>query len=199
MAGGRGGVEQYVEPLARPFREKARLSSPVDGGSGARRTMWRSPSGRGGRSGFDQVVLACHSDQALAMLADPTDTERELLSAIPYQRNDTVLHTDGRLLPKMARARASWNVHIPREERGAVSLTYWMNKLQRLDPPADFCVTLNNPDAIAPERVVRRMVYHHPVYSEGAFLAQKRRDEISGVNAPGTAAPGGDTASMKTA
>jgi len=116
------------------------------------------------------------------MLADPTDTERELLSAIPYQRNDTVLHTDGRLLPKMARARASWNVHIPREERGAVSLTYWMNKLQRLDPPADFCVTLNNPDAIAPERVVRRMVYHHPVYSEGAFLAQKRRDEISGVN-----------------
>lgn len=176
-----GGSRQYVEPLARPFREKARLSSPVT-------AVRRAPDHvevavRGGRpERFDQVVLACHSDQALAMLADPTDTERELLSAIPYQRNDTVLHTDGRLLPKMARARASWNVHIPREERGAVSLTYWMNKLQRLDPPADFCVTLNNPDAIAPERVVRRMVYHHPVYSEGAFLAQKRRDEISGVN-----------------
>jgi predicted NAD/FAD-binding protein len=176
-----GGSRQYVEPLARPFRDKVRLSSPVE-------KVQRAPDRvevtvRGARpERFDQVVLACHSDQALAMLADATDTERGILSAVPYQRNDTVLHTDGRLLPKLPRARASWNVQIPREERGAVSLTYWMNKLQRLDAPVDFCVTLNNPAAIAPERVIRRMVYHHPVYSEAAFAAQKRRDEISGVN-----------------
>ncbi len=176
-----GGSRQYVEPLARPFRDKVRLSSPVE-------EVRRAPdrvevTARGERpERFDQVVLACHSDQALAMLADATDTEREILSAIPYQRNDTVLHTDGRLLPKLPRARASWNVHIPREERGAVSLTYWMNKLQGLDAPVDFCVTLNDPEAISPERVIRRMVYHHPVYSEAAFVAQKRRDEISGVN-----------------
>jgi predicted NAD/FAD-binding protein len=115
------------------------------------------------------------------MLADATDTERGILSAVPYQRNDTVLHTDGRLLPKLPRARASWNVQIPREERGAVSLTYWMNKLQRLDAPVDFCVTSTTPPP-SPRSGSSAAGYHHPVYSEAAFLAQKRRDEISGVN-----------------
>ncbi|RNC67782.1 MAG: FAD-dependent oxidoreductase [Desulfuromonadales bacterium] len=177
----RGGSRQYVEPLARPFRHRVRLSSPVE-------RVRRHPdrvevTTRGGSAEpFDQVVLACHSDQALAMVADPSDAERELLSAIPYQENDTVLHTDEGLLPDIPKARASWNCRIPREERGSATLTYWMNRLQSLQAPVEFCVTLNTPDAIAPEKVIGRMVYHHPVYSAAAFQAQKRRHEISGVN-----------------
>jgi predicted NAD/FAD-binding protein len=176
-----GGSRQYVEPLARPFRDRVRLSSPVER---VRRLADRVEVTARGEApeSFDQVVLACHSDQALAMLADPSAAERELLSAIPYQINDTVLHTDSRLLPSLPKARASWNCRIPDREQAGISLTYWMNRLQSLAAPVDFCVTLNSPDAIAPERVIRRLTYHHPVYSAAAFSAQRRRTEISGVN-----------------
>ncbi len=176
-----GGSRQYVEPLSRPFRQQVRLSSPAE--RVQRHADRVEVTARGSQpERFDHVVLACHSDQALAMLADPSAAERELLAAIPYQKNDTVLHTDSSLLPALPRARASWNCHIPRQERDGVSLTYWMNKLQSITAPVEFCVTINTPDAIAPEAVLRRLVYHHPVYSTAAFEAQKRRDEISGVN-----------------
>ncbi len=176
-----GGSREYVAPLARPFRDRVRLSTPVDR---VRRFPDRvAVTTRGGETEyFDQVVLACHSDQALAMLTDPSDAERELLSAIPYQENDTVLHTDSRLLPGLPKARASWNCRIPRHERDGVFVTYWMNRLQSLATSTDFCVTLNGTEAIAPERIIRRITYHHPVYSPAAFEAQKRRDEISGTN-----------------
>lgn len=176
-----GGSRQYVEPLARPFRDRVRLSSPVERVRRLSDRVEVTPRSSEPEF-FDQVILACHSDQSLAMLADPSDAERELLSAIPYQKNDTVLHVDSRLLPSLPKARASWNCHIPRGEQVGVSLTYWMNKLQSLEAPVEFCVTLNTPDAIDPELVIRRLVYHHPVYSSAAFLAQRRRDEISGVN-----------------
>lgn len=177
----RGGSRQYVEPLARPFRDRVRLSCPVERVRRHGDRVEVTPRG-GGPEPFDQVVLACHSDQSLALLADPSPAEREILGAIPYQKNDTVLHTDERLLPDLPSARASWNCRIPREERDGVAVTYWMNRLQSLTAPVEFCVTLNSPDAIAPERVVRRMVYHHPVYSAAAFAAQRRKGEISGVN-----------------
>jgi len=176
-----GGSRSYVEPLARPFRDRVRLATPV---LRVRRLSDRVEiTPRDGQAdSFEQVVIATHSDQALAMLGDPSDAERELLSAVPYQKNDTVLHTDRRLLPVNPRARASWNCRIPREEQEGVSLTYWMNRLQSLAAPEDFCVTLNAPDRIAADRVIRRIDYHHPVYSTAAFEAQKRRREINGVN-----------------
>jgi predicted NAD/FAD-binding protein len=176
-----GGSRQYVEPLIRPFRERIRLSTPVER---VQRFGDRvAVTARGGEpEQFDHVVLACHSDQALAMLVDPTSAELELLGAIPYQRNDTALHTDSRLLPSIPRARASWNCLLPRKQQGSVVLTYWMNLLQGITAPVDFCVTLNNPEAIDPAVIIRRLVYHHPVYSAAAFAAQKRRDEISGIN-----------------
>ncbi len=176
-----GGSRQYLTPLVAPFRDRVRLDTPV---AKVRRLSDRvEVTPRGGvPERFDQVVLACHSDQALALLADPSDAERVLLSAIPYQRNDTVLHTDSRLLPSLPKARASWNCRIPARAQEGVALTYWMNRLQSLAAPADFCVTLNSPGAMAPETVLRRLVYHHPVYSAAAFAAQARRDEISGVN-----------------
>ncbi len=177
----RGGSRQYVEPLARPFRDRVRLSAAVE--KVQRYTDRVSVTTRGGDAEvFDHLIMACHSDQALAMLADPSDAESDLLGAIPYQKNDTVLHTDSRLLPGIPKARASWNCHLPRNQQGGVALTYWMNLLQSIQAPVDFCVTLNSPEAIAPEKIIRRLVYHHPIYSKAAFEAQKRRDEISGVN-----------------
>lgn len=176
-----GGSRQYVEPLAKPFRHGVRLGAPVE-------RVLRKPDGvdlrlrNGEVHTFDQAVLACHSDQALAMLADPSPAEREVLSAIPYRANDTILHTDSSLLPSLRRARASWNCRIARRHTDGVSLTYWMNRLQSLDEPEDFCVTLNASDVVDPRRIIRRMVYHHPEYSTAAFEAQKRRDEINGVN-----------------
>jgi predicted NAD/FAD-binding protein len=176
-----GGSRQYVAPLAKPFRERVRLCSPVEQ---VRRHADRVEVKVAAQQPecFDQVILACHSDQALAILADPSPAERELLAAIPYQRNDTVLHTDERLLPARPKARASWNTRIPHHQHSGVSLTYWMNTLQSLPAPVEFCVTLNTPDAISAERVIRRTTYHHPVYSTAAFAAQRRREEISGVN-----------------
>lgn len=176
-----GGSRQYVEPLTRPFRGRLRLSTPVERVQRYGQRVTVTPRD-GEAENFDHVILACHSDQALAMLTDPSDAERELLGAIPYQRNDTVLHTDSRLLPSIPRARASWNCLLPRRQQESVVLTYWMNLLQTISAPVEFCVTLNSPEAINPASVIRRLVYHHPAYSTAAFEAQKRRDEISGLN-----------------
>lgn len=176
-----GGSRQYVGPLIRPFRERIRLSTQVERVQRYDDRVTVTPCG-GEAEQFDHVILACHSDQALALLADPSDAERELLGAIPYQQNDTVLHTDSRLLPSLAKARASWNCLLPRTQQGSVVLTYWMNLLQSIKAPVEFCVTLNSPEAIDPAKVIRRLTYHHPVYSTAAFEAQKRRDEISGTN-----------------
>lgn len=176
-----GGSRQYVAPLIQPYRDRIRLSTPVERVQRYGDRVVVTPRG-GEPEEFDHLVLACHSDQALAMLADPSEAERELLGTIPYQKNDTVLHTDSRLLPSIPKARASWNCLLPRRQQGSVVLTYWMNLLQTISAPVDFCVTLNSPEAIAPDAIIRRLVYHHPVYSSAAFEAQKRRDEISGVN-----------------
>ncbi len=176
-----GGSRQYVAPLARPFRDRVRLACPVRQvrrlADGVELTL---PDGSVER--FDQLVLACHSDQALALLADPSLAEQEVLGAIPYQPNDTVLHTDERLLPRLDWARASWNCQIPREQHAGVCLTYWMNRLQSLQAPRQFCVTLNSPEAIDPQRRIHSIRYHHPVYSSAAFAAQERWEEINGVN-----------------
>ena len=176
-----GGSRQYVKPLCAPFRDRLRLSTPVEKVRRLPDRVEVTPRG-GPAETFDQAVLACHSDQALAILADPSQAEQELLGAIPYQKNDTVLHTDSALLPPLRRARASWNCLIPAKPQRSVCLTYWMNLLQSLDAPEEFCVTLNSPEEIKPDKVIKRLVYHHPVYSAAAFEAQRRRDEISGVN-----------------
>ena len=176
-----GGSRQYVAPLIRPFRDRIRLSTPVERVQRLGDRVTVTPRGSEPEE-FDHVVLACHSDQALALLADPSDAERELLGAIPYQKNDTVLHTDSRLLPSLPKVRASWNCLLPRRQLGSVVLTYWMNLLQSIKAPVDFCVTLNSPEAINPDAIIRSLVYHHPAYSTAAFAAQKRWGEISGVN-----------------
>jgi predicted NAD/FAD-binding protein len=175
----RGGSARYVEALIRPFADRVRLSTPVE--AIHRHDDHVLVKARGGEAErFDEVVLATHSDQALAMLADPTDREHELLAAIPYQPNEAVLHTDSRMLPRRRRAWASWNYHLLAEPPGKTTVTYHMNRLQSLRSETQFCVTLNRTDAIDPDAVIRTIEYSHPVYTAAGAAAQGRHAEISG-------------------
>ncbi|MCC5851328.1 MAG: FAD-dependent oxidoreductase [Alkalimonas sp.] len=131
---------------------------------------------------FDQVVFACHSDQALKLLGDATATEQAVLGAIPYQMNDVVLHTDSSLLPKRKAAWASWNYHLSAAASDKATLTYNMNILQQLESEQTLCVTLNNTAAIAPDKILRRFQYAHPVFNPYSMDAQQRRAEVNGVN-----------------
>ena len=176
-----GGSHAYVGPLTRGFRERIRFRTPVRAISrkrdGVRITPWGGEAER-----FDAVVIATHSDQALALLSDPSPAEREILGAIPYQRNEVVLHTDARLLPRCRRAWAAWNYHLLDPAPSGAAVTYNMNLLQGLESPEPFCVTLNRGAAIDPAKVIARLTYHHPVYTRAGVAAQARRNEISGVN-----------------
>jgi len=175
-----GGSARYVEALTAPFRERIRLSSPVR--SVTREADHVTVACEGGSAErFDHVVLATHSDQALAMLSDASEREHRLLGAIPYQHNEAVLHTDGRMLPRRRWARSAWNFHLLAEPKPLSTVTYWMNHLQRLQADRDFCVTLNRTEAIDPERVIRTISYAHPVFTPAGVAAQARHREISGI------------------
>ncbi len=115
------------------------------------------------------------------MLSDPSEQEAELLRAIPYQRNEAVLHTDSTLLPRRRAARAAWNFHLLSEPKPLSTVTYYMNHLQRLAADRDFCVTLNRTEAIDPATVIRTISYSHPVYTPGGLTAQSRHARISGL------------------
>ncbi len=129
---------------------------------------------------FDEVVLAIHSDQALALLAAPSERERDLLGAIPYQSNETVLHTDERLLPRRRAARASWNYHLTEQPVGKTTITYDMNRLQSLRADLRFLVTLNRTDAIDPANVIRALPLCASCLHSRSVAAQGRWSEISG-------------------
>jgi len=175
----RGGSARYVERLTAPFRERIRLDTPVQ-------WMRRTPgqvlikSLDHGVERFDAAFIACHSDQALRLLLDPSPAEREVLGAICYQRNEAVLHTDERLLPKRRLAWAAWNYHVLPQHDGHVALTYNMNILQSLDAPRPFLVTLNHSESIDPHKIIKRIDYDHPLYTPRGVAAQARQREING-------------------
>jgi predicted NAD/FAD-binding protein len=177
----RGGSARYVEKLTAPWRKRIRLRTPV---WSIRRhddhVAIATDSHRTER--FDQVILACHSDQALRMLDDPSPVEREVLGAFAYQGNRTVLHTDASVLPRTRRAWASWNYHVQAPQREQATVTYNMNILQSLPARETYCVTLNNDDAISSQRVLGRYEYHHPVFQAGRASAQRRHDELIQAN-----------------
>ncbi len=173
-----GGSSTYVRAIQADWRAQVRLSSPV---RSVRRTDDQVLlATRDGEEPFDQVVLACHSDDALAMLADPDAEEASVLGAIQYQDNDTVLHTDARLLPTRRAAWAAWNAHVPAAADAPCTVSYCMNILQSLDSPDPFVVTLNRSADIAPEHVLARMRYRHPVYTHASVAAQAMRGRIQG-------------------
>ncbi len=175
-----GGSARYVEKLTARYRDRIRTGCRVTG-------ITRLPHGVVVRTRdaepeqFDAVFLACHSDQALALLTDASALEREVLGAIRYRANDAVLHTDTRLMPRCRRAWASWNYRVPQVETDAPLVTYHMNTLQRISAPVEFCVTLNDARRVAPEHVLARFRYEHPVFDAAATAAQRRHEEIDGV------------------
>ena len=177
----KGGSKQYIAPLVHPFRDCIRLNTPVQQVRRLEDRVEISTTTAGCES-FDHVILACHADTSLALLADASPVERELLSAFPYQANEAILHTDVSVLPRLRRAWASWNYHIPKEESEQVSVTYNMNMLQNLTSKNTFCVTLNHDGAIDPARILRRIDYHHPVYTMRRAAAQLRHHEVININ-----------------
>lgn len=178
----KGGSGRYVEKLTSAFRDRLRLGCAV---TGIERTphgvVVRDSHGRSDR--YDHVVIASHSDQALAMLADADKSERAILGAIGYSPNTVYLHRDVRLMPKRRRAWASWNFLRWQREGAAendVAVTYWMNRLQGLDNDKLLFVSLNPPFAPASELTFGKYWCEHPQYNAAAFAAQKRLSEIQG-------------------
>ncbi|WP_405896950.1 FAD-dependent oxidoreductase [Streptomyces sp. NBC_00727] len=175
-----GGSRAYVERVTKQL-SAVRTATPV-------RSVRRHADGveittdDGTAEPFDHVVVATHPDQALRLLADPTDDETRTLGAFRYSRNATLLHTDTRLLPGAPGARASWNYLMPdcAADASHVTVSYDMNRLQRLDAPETFVVTLNGADRVAPGLVRARMVYEHPVYTPESVAAQARLPTLSG-------------------
>lgn len=176
-----GGSKQYVEKLIVPFTDRIHLNTPVSSIIRNEEYVELSFPDRPAER-FDQVIIATHSDQALTILAQPTEDERRVLGAIPYQENITLLHVDDQVLPFNRKAWSSWNYFIQAEEADRASVTYNMNMLQSLKAQKTFCVSLNLEQMITPEKVIGRYLYHHPVYMERSVPAQESHGLISGKN-----------------
>jgi predicted NAD/FAD-binding protein len=173
-----GGSREYLRPLCRRFDQRIFTGCAVARvrRQGQQVTLLMAD---GRQLAFDQVVLATHSDQALALLEEATPIERDVLGALPYQTNEVVLHTDTQLLPRNRKTWSSWNYSLGRDQTHAV-VTYNMNILQGINAPETFCVTLNNSAAINPVKVLGRFSYDHPVFSVAGIAAQRRWQEING-------------------
>ena len=177
----RGGSREYVRALLAATPATVRLSTPVES---IRRlpnqVLLRTRSGD--VEAFDHVFMACHSDQALALLEAPTPAENETLGAMPYAANEAILHTDSSILPRRRLAQAAWNYHLLRDPQEPVALTYDMNVLQDLrGAPARFLVTLNHRGAIDERHILRTFRYAHPVYTPAGVAAQARHRELNGA------------------
>ncbi|PAV46882.1 FAD-dependent oxidoreductase [Pseudomonas sp. HAR-UPW-AIA-41] len=173
-----GGSSAYVAPLTKGFAERIRLNCPVS--RVERDELGVTLESPAGRERFDAVIFACHSDQALQLLAEPSVSEAEILGALRYADNDVVLHTDTRMLPKRRLAWASWNYRLGGPTRQPAAVTYNMNILQGIESEHTFCVSLNQTDAIDPDKILARFSYAHPQYSLAASAAQLRGEELQG-------------------
>lgn len=173
-----GGSSTYIEALKSRWTVDVRLACPVQ-------RVTRDDAGVtvkhvGGEDRFDAIVIATHSDTALALLGDADAVEREVLGAMPYQRNEVVLHTDRRILPTRRKAWAAWNAFVPADAGAECSVSYCMNLLQGFESPEPFVVTLNRTAAIDPAMIIATMQYQHPIYTHASVAAQSRASEING-------------------
>jgi len=176
-----GGSSAYLQPLTEGFRQHIRINTPVQS---VRRFDDRVEIALpdGAVEVFDEVIFACHSDQALLLLQDSSAAEQQVLGAIPYQDNDVVLHIDDSVLPEKKLAWSSWNYYLRSDRQEQAILTYDMNILQGIDAPVTFCVTLNATESIDPDKILGRYCYSHPVFSMASVVAAERWQEINGVN-----------------
>jgi uncharacterized protein len=176
----KGGSQSYVRALLATLKNAPRLNARLQ-------SVHRDSEGvvlhsNDGEERFDAVVFACHSDQALALLANPSAAEREILGGLRYQTNDVLLHTDTSIMPKRRKAWAAWNAHLGVNEHEQCAVTYWMNLLQGIEAPVEFLVSLNCNDRIDPNKVIKRLQYEHPVYTHQTVANQNRRADINGAN-----------------
>ncbi|MBE0470120.1 MAG: FAD-dependent oxidoreductase [Methyloprofundus sp.] len=176
----KGGSDAYVQAFKQQFNGEIRLNTPVEIINRSKNGV--SISTAKDHKNYDQVILACHSDQALALLADPSANEIEVLGAITYQANAVALHTDTRLMPKHPKAWASWNALKLAHAQSHCTVSYYMNLLQTINCPEPLIVTLNCTEQIDPEKILVKRHYHHPVYTPETLAAQKRRGQINGQN-----------------
>jgi predicted NAD/FAD-binding protein len=168
-----GGAQRYVAKLTAPFRDRIHLRRGV-------RQVRREPTGvsvtdqRGDRAYYDRVILACHADQALALLADADDAERALLGEFKYQPNTALLHTDTAVMPGTRRLWSSWNYRIDQHSDGrpAPSTVYWLNRLQNPSTQRNYFVSINGAEALQPQTILQRIEYEHPLFNLGAIRAQ---------------------------
>ncbi|MFT5758358.1 MAG: putative NAD/FAD-binding protein [Alteromonadaceae bacterium] len=179
------GSRSYLEPLCKPFANNIKVNTNIKyitrNNDKVQIHFNAEDNVDTHLEEFDEVVVACHSDQALALLGDPTPEEKAILSAMPYSENSVVLHTDINLLPQRKKAWASWNYQLSEHRDKPASVTYNMNILQGLiSSKHTFCVTLNQRESIAPEKILREFTYHHPIFSLASISAQQQRDEICG-------------------
>jgi predicted NAD/FAD-binding protein len=178
-----GGAGEYVKKIVAALPNDVRVSAPVIAVRGdADGVLVRDAAGRVQR--YDRAIVATHADQALDLLDSPTARERHVLGAFGYQANLAVLHRDPALMPRRRRAWASWNYIAERDGRHgsrAVSVTYWMNRLQRLDPGCPLFVSLNPVRAPRDELTIAAFEYHHPAFDAAALAAQSELASIQGV------------------
>lgn len=177
----KGGSRSYLEPLTREFADSIEVNANI---SSVRRSADAVDVilANGESPQFDQVIFACHSDQALALLGDASRAESEALGEIPYQSNEVVLHTDTSLLPQRRLAWSSWNYWLRERRQQRAVLTYDMNILQGIESDTTFCVTLNATESIADDKILRSFNYSHPVFSLESAAAAARIKKFNGVN-----------------
>ena len=179
-----GGSSSYIEPLIKNFKERIRLKTKVLSVKRVEKqvVLEFEQNAEMKSESFDEVIFASHADQTLAMLKDTSPLEKEIIGAFAYQPNETLLHTDESVLPRKKLAWAAWNYFVPKVSKKKVAVTYDMNILQGIISKETFNVSLNMEDQIDAKKVIKKLVYHHPVYQKGAFKAQGRWSEISGKN-----------------
>ncbi len=191
-----GGAKSYVSKITEPFRDRVQLGRKAvrvtrglvkdvaAGAAGAAGARVRVDCADGSTAEFDKVILACHADQALALLADPSAMESRLLAPFKYQPNTATVHTDASVMPRTKRCWASWNYRLAPAADGAVEATthYWMNSLQGVSENENYFVSLNCHDRVAPDKVLRRIEYEHPLFNSDAIAAQKELPELNALS-----------------
>ena len=175
------GSRSYLAPLCEPFKNNIRLNANISGISRVNGCV-QIEFNHSDSETFDEVVIACHSDEALSLLNDASPEESRILSAMPYSENSVVLHTDKKLLPKRKKAWASWHVNVGGNETSVCTANYYMNLLQSLDVSTPVIVSLNQSDLIDEEKILQSHSYWHPVYDENTSATQEVLSQIQGMN-----------------
>jgi len=178
----KNGSSEYIKKITIGFENKIHLSTPVKKVSRVEDGVEIILSKKDKALKFDSVIFATHSNQALDILGDPSEAEKDILGSIPYQKNNILLHTDSSVLPRRKLAWASWNYQLDSDPNSPVILTYNMNILQTIESNKTFCVTLNDSDSVDKNSILKKITYHHPLFTVKAIESQKRKSEISGVN-----------------